>query len=263
MSRGEHARSLDGTTQINGSRIAQSRIVAFPHSPAPSPEHQQPAMSGANFWHTVAADNRKWSRQRMGYWVLAVAVHLAVGAMFLISLNREDERPIETAEIQMLAPPAPPHAEPPPPKPVEVKETPRPKPVVQRAIPKPIPRIDPPAPLSIPLPAVAPVPVEPPPPAPSHAAPPSYLGELYAHLAANKRYPRAAQLAHVQGTAILYFTMNHQGRVLNYRLDRSSGHADLDAEVLAMIQRAQPLPKPPADTPDPWELTIPVQFSVH
>lgn len=233
----------------------ESQVVPFPHAPAPT--------TAPNFWQTVEADNRKRSHRQSSYWILAVAAHLAVAALFLITLSRPDNPPVEAAAIEMVAPPAPPHVDPPPPKPVAVKETPKPRQVVQRAIPKPVPRIDPPSPQAIAVQTVPLTPQEPPPPPPSQATSPSYLGELYAHLAANKHYPRAAQLAHVQGTALLHFAMNHQGRVLTYRLDRGSGHADLDTEVLAMIQRAQPLPLPPADSPDPWELTIPVQFSVH
>jgi protein TonB len=263
MSPVDHARRIHASTHIDRPRPAAPRIVPHLQNPAPNSGPGAAATAGVSFWAALEIDNGRQSRRRMGYWILAVAVHLAIGAMFLISLRRDDERPVETAEIQMIAPPAPSHTDPPPPKPIEVTEIPAPKQVVQRVIPKPIPRIAQPTPQSSPAPAVPPVPVEPPPPAPSQAAPSSYLGELYAHLAANKRYPRAALLAHVQGTAILHFTMNRQGQVLSYRLDRGSGHADLDAEVLAMIQRAQPLPVPPADTPDPWELTIPVQFSVH
>jgi protein TonB len=62
---------------------------------------------------------------------------------------------------------------------------------------------------------------------------------------------------------MLRFKMNHQGQVLSFSLERGSGHAVLDSEVLAMIQRAQPLPAPPADMPDPLELIIPVQFTVR
>ena len=57
--------------------------------------------------------------------------------------------------------------------------------------------------------------------------------------------------------------MDRQGNVLAYKLDRSSGHADLDSEVEAMIRRAQPLPRPPADMPDRIEMVIPVQFLIH
>jgi protein TonB len=229
------------------------------------PKADQSQITGKpNFWQTIEENDRRRSRRQSGFWVLAVAAHLLIAALFVITLNHPDALPTDEAAIEMVAPPAPPRIEPPPPKPVEVKETPKPRQVVvQRVIPKPAPKVDPPSPHAIAVPVTPPTPEEPPPPPPSRAAPPSYLGELYAHLAANKRYPRAAQLAHVQGTAVLRFTMNHQGMVLSYRLDQSSGHADLDAEVLAMIQRAQPLPKPPADSPEPWEMTIPVQFSVH
>jgi protein TonB len=167
----------------------------------------------------------------------------------------------------MVAPPAPRPVEPPPPKPVQLEEIPKPQIAQPRAIQKLVQKLDAQSPMAIPA---TPAPVSeaqkppPPPEAATVAAPPqTYLSELYGHLARYKRYPRAAQLAHVEGTALLRFTLNHQGHVLAYRIERSSGHADLDTEVLAMIERAQPLPAPPANMPDPIELVIPVQFSVR
>ena len=47
----------------------------------------------------------------------------------------------------------------------------------------------------------------------------------------------------------LSFTVDRNGRVLARSIARSSGVAALDEEVLAMVQRAQPLPAfPPAMT---------------
>jgi protein TonB len=101
-------------------------------------------------------------------------------------------------------------------------------------------------------------------PAPAAAQPPqTYLSALYAHLEQYKRYPRPLQAARVQGTVLLRFTMNHEGRVSAHGIVRASGHAALDEEAESMIDRAQPLPKPPADMPDPIDMTIPIQFAVR
>ena len=45
------------------------------------------------------------------------------------------------------------------------------------------------------------------------------------------------------GTAELRFTVDRSGHVLSARIERGSGHPLLDEETLALIQRAQPLPR--------------------
>lgn len=218
-----------------------------------------------NHWQALDASHRERTRKQAPYWLLAVAAHLAIAAVFLVNLARPDQPPRDDVAIEVVTPPAPPAVEPPP-KSVEVQELPKPHTIVPHVVPKPIPKLvqTPPLPTIVPPMPVIPHETPLPPAAPAQAAPPpTYLSALYAHLAANKHYPRAAQQAHVEGTALLRFKMNRQGRVLSFSLERSSGHEVLDSEVLAMIQRAQPLPSPPADMPDPMELIIPVQFTVH
>lgn len=60
---------------------------------------------------------------------------------------------------------------------------------------------------------------------------------------------------------LLYFVVDREGHVLDYRIEQSAGHAALDEEVQKMIERAQPLPAMP-DTMDKetLELVVPVQF---
>lgn len=61
--------------------------------------------------------------------------------------------------------------------------------------------------------------------------------------------------------ALLYFVMDRNGRVLEHRLQQSSGHDLLDREVVKMIQRAEPLPTMPDDMHQArLELVVPVQF---
>jgi len=88
-----------------------------------------------------------------------------------------------------------------------------------------------------------------------------YLAMLQAWLEKHKEYPRRAQLRRQEGTALLYFVMDREGRVIEYRLQQSSGHDLLDREVAAMIERAQPLPKIPEEMDRArLELVVPVQF---
>lgn len=89
----------------------------------------------------------------------------------------------------------------------------------------------------------------------------TYRERLAAHLRRFQEYPPAARAAGEQGTAMLSFTVNRNGRVLTSRLAGSSGHASLDAETLAMIRRAQPLPAfPPEMKQATVSFTIPVHF---
>ena len=93
---------------------------------------------------------------------------------------------------------------------------------------------------------------------------PTFQQRLLRHLDQNKRYPQASQRRRQQGTALLRFTMDAEGSVLSFRLEKSSGHEPLDEEVLAMIKRAEPLPKIPADIGrDRLELVVPVQFALR
>ncbi|MBI3515575.1 MAG: energy transducer TonB, partial [Proteobacteria bacterium] len=202
----------------------------------------------------------------IGRWtasLLAVVLVHALGAAALLSWRTPvaSIEPPPAAVMIELAPlpaptPPPPVIQPPepavveevlpepvvvPPKPDVVLPPPRPKP-------KPVPqRIEQPPP-----PQVEPTPTPPRPPEPVAAAPapvtappvatPSYQGLLLSHLERNKRYPREARLRRQEGVATLRFTVDRDGKLLAFKLERSAGHAILDDEVLAMIQRAAPLP---------------------
>lgn len=92
----------------------------------------------------------------------------------------------------------------------------------------------------------------------------SFQQRLLAHLERHKRYPRIARRLRQEGTAYLRFTMDRDGRVMDYRLERSSGHEALDDEVRELIQRAQPLPRPPAEMGNSTlEMIVPVQFTIR
>jgi len=95
--------------------------------------------------------------------------------------------------------------------------------------------------------------------APGAAA--DYLLTLRLWLEKHKEYPRRAKLRRQQGTAVLSFVIAPDGRVLRREIDRSSGHVLLDRAVMAMIERAQPLPSPPADIGrDRLAIRVPVSF---
>ena len=194
---------------------------------------------------------------------------------------------IETVEVAELRPvPETPPIEAvvePPPDP-EIATAPEnipspPPPPVRPAAPPP-PRVQAPAPNPAPAPQVAPEPTPqiaaiapsagpPSPPAPAPAtggagapgATADYAAQLQAWLERHKEYPRRARQRRQEGVALLYFAIDRNGRVLQARLQQTTGHDLLDREVLSMIQRAQPLPPmPDSMTQQQLELIIPVEF---
>jgi protein TonB len=87
---------------------------------------------------------------------------------------------------------------------------------------------------------------------------------LVRHLQQYKRYPSDAQSRGEEGVVQLSFTVDRSGRVLNREIVRSSGHRELDNEVMSMIERAQPLPPFPASMPQAkLDLTVPIRFSLQ
>lgn len=92
----------------------------------------------------------------------------------------------------------------------------------------------------------------------------SYVGRLRSWLASNRRYPPEARQQGLEGTVRLYFVVDRDGRVLEYRILGSTGHRILDQEVRALIERAQPLPAMPADLMrNRLEIIVPVEFSLR
>jgi protein TonB len=92
----------------------------------------------------------------------------------------------------------------------------------------------------------------------------SWETNLVKHLQAYKRYPSEAQSRGEEGVVMLGFSVDRNGHVLSHHIIHSSGHADLDAEVMAMIERAQPLPPFPASmTEAQRDFTVPIHFSLR
>jgi protein TonB len=92
----------------------------------------------------------------------------------------------------------------------------------------------------------------------------NWQGRLQAHLSRFRRYPTEAQMRRQEGTPMARITMTRAGVVLAVRLEQSSGHALLDAEALALVQRAQPLPPlPPEMEQATIELVVPLRFQLR
>jgi protein TonB len=154
------------------------------------------------------------------------------------------------------------------PEPKAVEKKPEEKPDTQKAETKPV-QENTPAPRTTAAPRseqhTAATPQAPSPgSAASRAAIASWRDLVLARLQQNKRYPASAEARREQGVATLSFSVDRNGRVLARSITRSSGSAALDGEVLAMVQRAQPLPAfPPAMMQQSVNLVVPIRFSLR
>ena len=161
-----------------------------------------------------------------------------------------------TEEKPVVALPEPepkPEVKPEPPKPVEKppEKIEKKKPVVRTAPPKAVQRA-----------TAAATPNVGDPNASSAIA--SWRSMVVAQLQRNKRYPGGAEARREQGVVTLAFTLNRNGQVLARHIARSSGNSELDAEVMSMVQRAQPFPSfPTAMTQASVNLSVPIRFSLR
>jgi protein TonB len=92
----------------------------------------------------------------------------------------------------------------------------------------------------------------------------TWQAQLLAWLEKHKRYPRVAQEQRQEGVVSLRFAIDRQGNVLSSQINKSSGFELLDNEVLALIERAKPVPAPPPEMGGSrFELQVPVAFSLR
>jgi protein TonB len=92
----------------------------------------------------------------------------------------------------------------------------------------------------------------------------SWRKDLVSRIARYRRYPKAAREHRLEGLVTLQFTVDRAGRVLASRVLESSGSPLLDAEAMAMLQRAAPLPLPPPQAPGAtFELVLPIRFAMR
>ncbi|ACB96505.1 energy transducer TonB [Beijerinckia indica] len=73
----------------------------------------------------------------------------------------------------------------------------------------------------------------------------SYKVIVFGLLERAKHYPETALQRGARGRAVVGFSLDDAGRVINLELLQSSGEADLDVESLALVDRASPFPVPP------------------
>lgn len=93
---------------------------------------------------------------------------------------------------------------------------------------------------------------------------PSWESLLLKRLQEFKSYPMQARSRNEQGVVLLAFSIDRNGHVVSRHIVHGSGYADLDAEVLALVERAQPMPAfPPSMTEAQLDLTVPIRFSLR
>lgn len=91
-----------------------------------------------------------------------------------------------------------------------------------------------------------------------------YLRELAERLSQVKRYPQLAVALREEGTVLLSFQIDRDGRLLAWNIASSSGHDDLDSEVRRMIAEAAPFPPFPPSWHQPEEVfRVPIGFYLH
>lgn len=94
-------------------------------------------------------------------------------------------------------------------------------------------------------------------------SPANWYGQINAKLEKMKHYPAEAQSEEQEGTAIVHIVLDRQGHVLTSSLLKSSGHALLDKEAIALSHRVDPFPAPPDNIKGSvLKLNIPIQFSL-
>jgi TonB family protein len=184
--------------------------------------------------------------------------------------------PPRPAPPQTLAMPQPPPPQPEPPKP----EPPTPR--VEQALPPPEPPPPPPTAMDFPKPAPPPPPPpqqqaqpkpqpqRPPPaqrpPANNQAATPApsplrnptdviigpsgpsqndYFMQLHRRLAQHRYYPQSARDRHQEGRVVVRLVIARDGRLLDARVERSSGVPAIDAAEVDTVKRAAPFPPLP------------------
>lgn len=91
-----------------------------------------------------------------------------------------------------------------------------------------------------------------------------YASRLRAWLEAHKTYPKRSKMRREEGVVTIHFAVDRRGRLLGGDVTRSSGYAGLDAEAMAMLNRADPFPSAPHSVRgERIEISTPVEFSLQ
>ena len=177
------------------------------------------------------------------------------------------DEPVAAIEPPQPAPEVPsPVVEPPPsPAPPKPIVKPPPKPVrrhLEQAAPSPTPTSSQPTSAAIAAPQTAYAPTPVPAPVPSSEVSPGYRALLSAWLESHKHYPDSARQRGEEGRAVLRFTVDRSGRVLDFAVAQSSGYPDLDASIEQMMRGALLPPFPASMTQPRVDVSVTIRFSL-
>jgi periplasmic protein TonB len=89
-----------------------------------------------------------------------------------------------------------------------------------------------------------------------------YRRALSAWLERHKVYPEAARRRGEEGGAVLRFRIDRAGRVLDYRLIRSTGYPELDAAIDRMMHSATLPPFPAGMVQSEIAVSVPIRFNL-
>lgn len=89
----------------------------------------------------------------------------------------------------------------------------------------------------------------------------SYAARIRSWLYAHKLYPRRARMRREEGRVQVRFVLDRTGVLLEGAVVKGSGNAALDGEAEAMMWRASPYPRVPAELPgERIEFIAPIEF---
>ena len=90
-----------------------------------------------------------------------------------------------------------------------------------------------------------------------------YETALTKHLTLHQEYPNSARLYGLEGDVLLRIQVDKDGYIPQFYFIKEAGHPILDKSVIAMLQQAQPVPKPPKtilSTSGTAEFLFPIAF---
>jgi protein TonB len=227
-------------------------FVAKTKSPTKS---SLPAMGGL---HPLRGSPRQYDGSRLTGGAVTVALHVLGGVLFYFGVSFvKAEAPPPVMDVSIIQ--------------KQVKQEAPVAPQVQMVRPE-MPQFAAPV-IEIAVPTPAAITVAPQAPTAPVAQPPvaavtitsedknSYFAKLLGRLNRYKRYPASARAARRQGVVMLHFIMNANGQVLLAEINKTSGVVELDAEALALVRRAEPLPAIPAGFgKDTIDAVVPIEF---
>ena len=92
----------------------------------------------------------------------------------------------------------------------------------------------------------------------------SYLAELAAQINRKKFYPRASRRFGEEGTVVVSFVLQKDGRVTDLAVAQSSGSERLDEAALTTLQRVMPFrPIPDVLQRDDCPISVPIAFNLR